>query len=278
MKEFLLCSGQLKGRQTPNRAGIMNSAAVNLMANILLVEDDDDLAELVQMHLKFQGHDVIRTNVIEKAQALYKDGHFDLIVLDRGLPDGDGLDFCRMLRRQEDWTPVLMLTARDAELDKVSGLEAGVDDYITKPFSVLEFQARVRNVLRRLSHVESATQEVVTAESIMNFGGLTIQPERHQVSLNNQDVPLTATEFTLLHFLATRPGRVYSKDELLDHVWNTHHSGYHHTVCSTVNRLRTKLAMPNSDDDFIKTVWGLAISLSQKLRSMCRALSLLKSQ
>ena len=104
----------------------------------------------------------------------------------------------------------------------------------------------------------------MTTESIMNFGGLTIQPERHQVSLNNQDVPLTATEFTLLHFLATRPGRVYSKDELLDHVWNTHHSGYHHTVCSTVNRLRTKLAMPNSDDDFIKTVWGVGYKFESK--------------
>ena len=183
----------------------MNSAAVNLMANILLVEDDDDLAELVQMHLKFQGHDVTRTNSIDKANALYSNDQFDLVVLDRGLPDGDGLDFCRMLRQQEDWTPVLMLTARDAELDKVSGLEAGVDDYITKPFSVLEFQARVRNVLRRLNHVESTGQSTSTIESIMSFGGLTIQPERHQVSLNNQDVPLTATEFTLLHFLATRP-------------------------------------------------------------------------
>lgn len=264
MKEFLLCSGQLKGRQTPNRAGIMNSAVVNLMANILLVEDDDDLAELVQMHLKFQGHIVERANTIEKAQNLYLDGQFDLVVLDRGLPDGDGLDFCRMIRQKEDWTPVLMLTARDAELDKVSGLEAGVDDYITKPFSVLEFQARVRNVLRRLNHVESVTQEAMTTESVMNFGGLIIQPERHQVSLNNRDVPLTATEFTLLHFLATRPGRVYSKDELLDHVWNTHHSGYHHTVCSTVNRLRTKLAMPNSDDDFIKTVWGVGYKFESK--------------
>lgn len=265
MKEFLLCSGQLKGGQTPDRAGIMNSAAVNLMANILLVEDDDDLAELVQMHLKFQGHDVVRTNSIEKAQALYQESQFDLIVLDRGLPDGDGLDFCRLLRQQEDWTPVLMLTARDTELDKVSGLEAGVDDYITKPFSVLEFQARVRNVLRRLSHSEITTKESPSIEPTMSFGGLTIRPERHQVSLNNQDVPLTATEFTLLHFLATRPGRVYSKDELLNHVWNTDHSGYHHTVCSTVNRLRTKLAMPNSDDEFIKTVWGVGYKFESKV-------------
>ncbi|MCL4115306.1 UNVERIFIED_CONTAM: hypothetical protein GTU68_056963 [Idotea baltica] len=216
------------------------------------------------MHLKFQGHHVERANTIEKAQGLYLDGQFDLVVLDRGLPDGDGLDFCRMIRQQEDWTPVLMLTARDAELDKVSGLEAGVDDYITKPFSVLEFQARVRNVLRRVNHAEATIKEVLTTESVMSFGGLTIQPERHQVSLNNQDVLLTATEFTLLHFLATRPGRVYSKDELLDHVWHTNHSGYHHTVCSTVNRLRTKLAMPNSDDDFIKTVWGVGYKFESK--------------
>ncbi|NMS01553.1 response regulator transcription factor, partial [Vibrio parahaemolyticus] len=120
--------------------------------------------------------------------------------------------------------------------------EAGVDDYITKPFSVLEFQARVRNVLRRVSQ----TAEVKVADEVlddaMDFGPLRIIPELHQVSLNDKDVTLTATEFTLLQFLATRPGRVYSKDELLDHVWNTSHSGYHHTVCSTINRLRSKLS------------------------------------
>lgn len=235
----------------------MEQQEINLVANILLVEDDDDLAELVQMHLKFQGHHVSRATTITAAKAQYQQKSFDLFILDRGLPDGDGLDICHDLRQQRDWSPVLILTARDAEMDKVDGLEAGVDDYITKPFSVLEFQARVRNVLRRVSRtIERDTDKQGTNET-MNFGQLKIVPELHQVSLNNEDVTLTATEFTLLQFLATRPGRVYSKDELLDHVWNTSHSGYHHTVCSTINRLRNKLSLSDSDHHFIQTVWGV---------------------
>lgn len=236
----------------------MEQQSTNLMANILLVEDDDDLAELVLMHLKFQGHKVTRVARCDDALATYQQQAFDLLVLDRGLPDGDGLDICHHLRQEQNWTPVLVLTARDSEMDKVDGLEAGVDDYITKPFSVLEFQARVRNILRRVNQVSgSPTADAETNETPMNFGLLKITPELHQVSLDDRDVTLTATEFTLLKFLASRPGRVYSKDELLGHVWNTEHSGYHHTVCSTINRLRTKLKHPNSEHRFIQTVWGV---------------------
>lgn len=235
----------------------MREQAVNLVASILLVEDDDDLADLVQMHLKFQGHQVARVTTIADAKALHKDQNLDLVVLDRGLPDGDGLDFCHYLRQQQEWLPVLMLTARDSEMDKVDGLEAGVDDYITKPFSVLEFQARVRNILRRFNHKAESVVEPEHVNANMRFGSLIIAPDLHQVCLNNKEVSLTATEFSLLQFLATRPGRVYSKDELLDHVWHTSHSGYHHTVCSTVNRLRSKLCLSDSDHHFIQTVWGV---------------------
>lgn len=118
----------------------MERQADNAVANILLVEDDDDLAELVRIHLKFQGHRVSRATTVAEAKDQYRQQPFDLLVLDRGLPDGDGLDICHTLRQQQDWSPVLVLTAQDAEMDKVEGLEAGVDDYITKPFSVLEFQ------------------------------------------------------------------------------------------------------------------------------------------
>lgn len=142
-------------------------------------------------------------------------------------------------------------------MDKVDGLEADVDDYITKPFSVLEFQARVRNVLRRVNQVAEKPTPKRAEEEALNFGDLKIIPQLHQVSLNDKDVALTATEFTLLQFLATRPGRVYSKDELLDHVWNTNHAGYHHTVCSTINRLRSKLSLSDSEHHFIQTVWGV---------------------
>ncbi len=233
-----------------------NSAA-NLAANILLVEDDNDLAELVQMHLKFQGHNVKRVISVAEGKTEYQRQAFELVILDRGLPDGDGLELCHYLRQHQDWTPVLVLTARDTEMDKVDGFEADVDDYITKPFSVLEFQARVRNVLRRAHQTTETKPRPLTCKEVLNFGTLKIVPELHQVSLNNRDVSLTATEFSLLQFLATRPGRVYSKDELLVHVWNTNHAGYHHTVCSTINRLRSKLMLPDSEHHFIQTVWGV---------------------
>ncbi|RFD40359.1 DNA-binding response regulator [Vibrio parahaemolyticus] len=244
-------------RRLPDKERIMERHTTNVVANILLIEDDDDLAELVQMHLKFQGHQVSRESSVAAGRNTYQQHSFDLVILDRGLPDGDGLDICHHLRQQQDWTPVLVLTARDGEMDKVDGLEADVDDYITKPFSVLEFQARVRNVLRRVNQVAEKPTPERAEEGVLNFGYLKIIPQLHQVSLNDKDVALTATEFTLLQFLATRPGRVYSKDELLDHVWNTNHAGYHHTVCSTINRLRSKLSLSDSEHHFIQTVWGV---------------------
>ncbi|HAS7010203.1 TPA: response regulator [Vibrio parahaemolyticus] len=244
-------------RRLPGKERTMERHTTNVMANILLIEDDDDLAELVQMHLKFQGHQVSRESSVAAGRNTYQQQSFDLVILDRGLPDGDGLDICHHLRQQQDWTPVLVLTARDGEMDKVDGLEADVDDYITKPFSVLEFQARVRNVLRRVNQAAEKPTPEKAEDGALNFGDLKIIPQLHQVSLNDKNVALTATEFTLLQFLATRPGRVYSKDELLDHVWNTNHAGYHHTVCSTINRLRSKLSLSDSEHHFIQTVWGV---------------------
>ncbi|MDR9827279.1 response regulator transcription factor [Vibrio sp. FNV 38] len=268
-------SCQEKGHKEKSRQ-VSNNRTV---AKLLLVEDDDDLAELIQMHIKFQGHETVRVTRCDEAMQLYKQQSFDLIVLDRGLPDGDGLDICHQLRQENDWVPVLVLTARDSEMEKVQGLEVGVDDYIAKPFSVLEFQARVRNMLRRshsVIHTEtntetqfgSGTSVTLNAQikrdtrsksdgSIKLDSGLTINSERHQVWLNNKDILLTATEFSLLQFMANRPGRVFSKEELLLHVWNTDYSGYHHTVCSTINRLRTKLAQADNSPQLIQTVWGV---------------------
>ncbi len=242
----------------------MESTANNMTAQILLVEDDNDLAELVTMHLRFQGQEVCRVASIGEARSVFKENHFDLVVLDRGLPDGDGVEFCRSVRKERDWTPMLMLTARDSEMDKVSGLEAGLDDYITKPFSVLEFQARVRNVLRRISHEDLSPQQASEHQHTMSFGPLVIDTELHQVLLDGREVSLTAMEFSLLSFLATKPGRVYSKDQLLDHVWNTHHAGYHHTVCSTVNRLRSKLVTQDGEQNYIQTVWGVGYKFHSK--------------
>ncbi|PMH40857.1 DNA-binding response regulator [Vibrio sp. 10N.286.49.B3] len=235
--------------------------------NILIVEDDNDIADLVEMHLGFQGHYVKRSQSLEEADSAISAQIFDLIILDRGLPDGDGVNFTQQLRQQANTTPILMLTARDSEKDKVEGLESGVDDYLTKPFGVLEFQARVRTILRRhiqLKHLspasltESEPAPLPSNESNeLSYGPLSICPILHKVSINHTTISLTAMEFSLLHFLAKRPGRVYSKDELLEHVWDTQCEGYHHTVCSTINRLRTKLALSHRNEQYIHTVWGV---------------------
>lgn len=224
-------------------------------ATILIVEDDDDLAQLIQMHIKFQGHNTLRVASCADARQAYAAQHCDLVVLDRGLPDGDGISLCQQFRQHDDWVPVLVLRAKGAEMEKVEGLEAGVDDYLTKPFSVLEFQARVRNMLRR-SH---RSQPADKPQSTMQFGELKISPELHTVCLGGKAIALTATELSLLHFLAQRPGRVFNKDELLQHVWETDHAGYHHTGCSTVNRLRRKLNQPQrpKQQQLIQTVWGV---------------------
>ncbi|MGF1735774.1 response regulator transcription factor [Photobacterium satsumensis] len=238
-------------------------------AMILIVEDDNDLADLINMHLSFQGHDVVRVTSLQQAKLALAKHPFDLMVLDRGLEDGDGLSLCQGIRQHQigsqPWLPVLVLTAKDTEKDKVEGLESGADDYLTKPFSVLEFQARVRAMLRRQNFSKEAANDTELATqahddsraNILNFGDLIINPATHQVELKNDAISLTATEFTLLHFLAKKPGRVYSKDELLEAVWQTQFSGYHHTVCSTINRLRTKLNASNEEHKYIHTVWGV---------------------
>ncbi|MGF1757721.1 response regulator transcription factor [Photobacterium sagamiensis] len=229
-------------------------------SQILIVEDDNDLADLIGMHLTLQGHQVVRTTNLCDARDQLALGDFALIILDRGLNDGDGLTLCHELRQKDNWVPVLMLTARDSEKDKVEGLESGADDYLTKPFSVLEFQARIRAILRRESHntgQETTKPESEPTEPVLLFEGLAIRPLSHQVEVDDHPVKLTATEFTLLHFLAQKPGRVYSKDELLEQVWHTQFSGYHHTVCSTINRLRSKLEATHSDHKYIHTVWGV---------------------
>ncbi|MGR5150806.1 response regulator transcription factor [Photobacterium swingsii] len=227
---------------------------------ILIVEDDNDLAELVAIHLSLQGHHTRRAASLAQAQLHLAHHHYDLVILDRGLDDGDGITLCQSLRNKQNWLPILMLTARGSEIDKVAGLEAGADDYLTKPFSVLEFQARVRTILRRRTHDQAnhhQAEDNNKATATLALGGLVINPELHHVEINHHAVQLTATEFTLLYFLAQKPGRVYSKEELLQQVWQTDFSGYQHTVCSTVNRLRTKLENANPNHPFIRTVWGV---------------------
>lgn len=171
------------------------------------------------------------------------------------LPDGDGIMLCQQLREAEKSLPIMMLTAKDSEADIVLGLEAGADDYLVKPFSVLELRARVKAMLRR-----SKVQQVQTEQ--LDFNGVTINSTTREVVSNNSPLELTAREFDLLLFLAKHPLQVFSRMQLLEAVWGYNYDGYEHTVNSHINRLRSKLARSPGHPELVKTVWGVGYKFS----------------
>lgn len=220
---------------------------------ILVVEDDLDINKLIAMNLKDLNHDVDTCDNGRRGLEMANSGQYDLMVLDLMLPEIDGLEICRNLRAANVLIPILMLTARDSEADRVVGLEMGADDYLTKPFSVRELQARVKAMLRRmdmLNKSEPQSDEVVFDNLVINVG-------RRKVVLSEQEIELTSTEFDLLIYMVRQPGLVFSRAQLLDGVWGYQHSGYEHTVNSHINRLRNKLEQDPSKPEYILTVWGV---------------------
>jgi DNA-binding response OmpR family regulator len=222
---------------------------------ILVVEDDQDIAHLLELHLKDLSYDVVISGDGEAGWQLASKDNFDLIILDLMLPKLDGLEVCRRLRTASVHTPILMLTAKSSELDRVLGLELGADDYLTKPFSITELLARVKAILRRVE-LNARTMADTQSETIA-VNELKIEPSRRTVSIAGDNVDLTATEFDLLLHFARNPGRVYSRTQLLDLVWGYGHDGYEHTVNSHINRLRKKIEKNPANADYILTVWGV---------------------
>ncbi len=220
----------------------------------LVVEDETDLGNLIKLYLQdFQAEIV----VVERGdlglhKALHE--HWDLMILDLRLPGMDGLEVCRAMRGKGVEFPLIMLTARSTELDRVLGLELGADDYLTKPFSSLELAARVRALLRRSSRPQHADQQEPDTIKIKQ---LVLDKLQHRVRLNHLDIELTAREFDLLWFFARHPGRVFNRSELLDNVWGYGHEGYEHTVNSHINRLRAKIERNPSAPEYLLTVWGV---------------------
>lgn len=225
--------------------------------HVLVVEDQQDIANLIRINLEMIGNKVICCHNAKDAFQLLSENTFQLILLDLNLPDMDGLDICKKIRSTDAIVPIMMLTARTEELDRVQGLEAGADDYLAKPFSVLELQARVRALLRR-SNVQAASN---SAPECINIADLIIDQTTHSVRRNDQLITLTSTEFSLLFFLAKSPGRVYSRAQLLAEVWDYHHDCYEHTVNSHMNRLRNKIEPNPAKPIYIKTVWGVGYKL-----------------
>lgn len=226
------------------------------MATVLLVEDDLHIRELIRLHLSLEGLELVELGDGAAALACLSERPFDLVVLDLMLPGMDGVTVCRAVRRgslNRD-VPILMLTARREESDKVVGLESGADDYLTKPFGVRELVARVRALLRRPRAAQAAP--VSPQDVPLSIHGLQIDPARRRVRVRGEDVELTSQEFRLLHLLASHPGIVFSREALLDKVWPDNTYVTTRSVDTLVKRLRKRIEDEPSDPQRVLTVWG----------------------
>jgi DNA-binding response OmpR family regulator len=234
---------------------------------ILIVEDEHDIAHLIQVHLTELDLecDICTNGQQGLTQALSQ--NYQLVLLDVMLPSISGIDICRQLRQEKPLQTILMLTSKTSETDRVLGLELGADDYMTKPFSVRELQARVRTHLRRVHALNSRSSQALSPETVQKqtttcIGQLLIDHSLHQVTYQDQNINLTSTEFELIDFFCKHPNQVFSRTQLLDHVWGYNHSGYEHTVNSHINRLRNKLEQDCNDPQIIQTVWGVGYKLN----------------
>jgi len=237
------------------------------MDTILIVEDDQDIADLMILNLQELSLTVEHCLTGELALQKLSKHNYALVLLDVMLPGISGLDVCRQLREQKPEQVILMITSRDSEIDRVLGLELGADDYMSKPFSVRELQARVRSQLRRIHLVaqrEQQKSEQQQPELHLTVGELQIDNITHRTLLAGKEVELTSTEFDLLLFLASHPDQVFSREQLLSNVWGYHHSGYEHTVNSHINRLRNKVEKNATTPEIVQTVWGVGYKFNKQ--------------
>ena len=231
------------------------------MKKVLIVEDDLEIIDLLEIHLTDLSCEVLKAfdgkTGLEKALS----ENPDLVILDISLPEMDGIEVCRQLRTKSA-VPIMMLTAKSEEIDRVLGLEMGADDYITKPFSVREFIARVKAVFRRTKM--TAERSEVQQGTILEFESLTVDIEKRKVIVRGQKVELSPKEFELLVLMASHPGKSYSRADLLKLVWGYDFDGYEHTVNSHINRLRAKIEADMNKPQYIMTTWGVGYKFNEE--------------
>lgn len=225
---------------------------------VLVVDDENPIVEAVAYNLRKEGFQALTASDAEQCLAIARSEKPDLIILDVMLPSASGFDVCRLLRKQSD-VPIIMLTARAEETDRVVGLELGADDYITKPFSMRELMARVKTVLRRSHAGAPATDAVVTV------GDLTVDPNRYEVTLGDKRIELSPKEFDLLRFMATHPGQVFSRQSLLDRVWGADAYVEDRTVDVHIRWLREKIEVNSSRPERLLTIRGVGYKFRSEL-------------
>jgi DNA-binding response OmpR family regulator len=235
-------------------------------STILVAEDQADIRDLLVMNLRNAGYEV--TAVADGLAALASQNEVasDLLILDLMMPGLDGLEVCKALRARGRSTPILMLTAKSTELDRVLGLELGADDYLTKPFSLAELLARVKALLRRADLLRAAQASAPSPSTVLRNGDLEILPAKRQVHYRGESLEFTALEFDLLLYFAQHPGLVFSRGQLLNAVWGYTHDGYEHTVTTHINRLRGKLEADPMRPQLILTVRGAGYKMREAPR------------
>lgn len=234
------------------------------MKSVLIIEDDIEIVGLLEIHLKDLG---FKVNNIQDGMAgleLAIETKPDLIILDVTLPSMDGIEICKSLRAQNSSSFILMLTARSEELDKVLGLEMGADDYLTKPFSIREFIARVKALFRR-EKSQKHEHKTTVVNPRLTFDNLTIDAELRKVILAGKKVDLSPKEYELLSLLVSHPGKSYSRIQLLNLIWGYEFEGYEHTVNTHINRLRAKIEPDMGNPKFILTTWGIGYRFNEDL-------------
>lgn len=233
------------------------------MKEVLIIEDDVDIADLIAIHLRDLDCNISLTVNGRDGYERAKEKMYDLIVLDIMLPEMDGLEICRRLRKEKNTSPIVMLTSKSEEMDKIIGLEYGADLYATKPFNIIEFKAMLKALFRRIDISRSETNagqcEMIIA------GNLTINITKRSVFINEQRIELTPKEFDLLALLAAHPGHSYSRDQLLSLVWGYEYHAYEHTVNSHINRLRAKIEPDIANPKFVLTSWGVGYRFADKI-------------
>ncbi|RDI57641.1 DNA-binding response OmpR family regulator [Flavobacterium glaciei] len=228
-----------------------------------MIEDDVSIVELVAIHLKDIYCDLTKAHKGNEGLSLATKNKYDMIILDVMLPEIDGVEICRRLRANKIKTPILMLTARSEEIDKIIGLETGADDYLTKPFSIREFIARVKALLRR-TEIDSTNNE--PADEIFQYGEIQIDPTKRKATLKGKKIELTPKEFDLLYLFMSNPGKSFSREKLLNLVWGIDFTGYEHTVNSHINRLRTKIEVNLTHPIYILTTWGVGYRFNDEIK------------
>ena len=230
--------------------------------NILVIDDEKEIAELVEIYLVSDGYKVFKASSAQEGFDILDRENIQLILLDIMMPGMDGLEMCRIIRETRN-IPIIMLSAKSTDLDKIMGLGIGADDYVTKPFNPLELTARVKSQLRRYTKLNpnSAAQE--NAKNEISIRGLVINKDNHKVTVYDEEIKLTPIEFDILYLLASNPGRVFSTDEIFERVWNEKVYEANNTVMVHIRRLRGKMKEDERQNKIITTVWGVGYKIEK---------------